>query len=741
MATNNYYQIYTEQVIQLAQTIVVKTDACAQAQNGYLEALASQGLAIVPDPDQPKTWRYYLNLAGQYHYTDQAMYVVSMDTLETILFDVENLKLHRATARAYAFGERGYQELVRKYPEQLGLINGILNPVDLDQAVAAPDGAILAWDVKLVEANEYSLITKLQRHIDAFRLRWTNEQYALTNNLYVTGWLAVLHLMLVPTIMALRNEACNTNEAHSYHVRQYLASRGIDNGAIDQLTTKQSLWLYRNINYIIRHPGWTDTLDWLIEHIMTERQIPIAEYTMRHDVSEMPDVIDPQLVFRRRDLNQWVSSKATDLVSLDDVLDLEEPLAPDNHDFRVETQDTIRHLMQNSTTNVLMTKLLESAMIDYTDSTPYTMEDILANLWLELAATGMYRTVISFAHPKTGERIPLTAGEAYVFAMYALAKSHEVELVTVPSFYAERVPIYPVPSVNTLMKMVDASLVSREFAQQMRQLMPTLVQPIISTEAFYDFAHEQWLAANRQRDWIATFEHRDGRGFAKGLVGRLYSDNMRRLQPEGKLYADFLAEHNIVTTGISREQWSAVFLDISRETTGLALNTKKSIADLQAAMVRLLLKLSSYSIQIARSINNSRIRMLDWPAWRVADWSGASSDLILHPDLNVRFQSATGHFGHQVEYDVMAFQRTLTAEGMFWHREHYELGHFGSLTDHSTKFHIQLDDGICSIRHPVPYPENSRNVPPGPGIEDWLQLTPIQQANFDDDYGNGRFTE
>lgn len=741
MATNNYYQIYVNQVIQLAQTIVVKTDACAQAQNAALTKLATAGLAIKPDLNQPKTWRYYLNLAGQYHSSDEPMLVVSMDTLETILFSVENLKLHRATARAYSFGERGYQELVRKYPKQLGLINGILNPVDLDLAVNAEDGQILTWDAKLIEANEYSLITKLQRQIDAFRLRWTNEQYAMTNNLYVAGWYATMHLMLVPAILAIRNEACNTNEAHSYHVRQYLASRGIDNAAIDQLTTKQALWLYRNINYIIRHPGWTDTLDWLIEHIMTERQLPISEYTMRHDVSEMPDVIDPELKFRRRDLNQWVSAKAATLVSLDEVLDLEEPLAPDNHDYRVEVQDEIRHLMQNSTTNVLMTKLLESAMIDYTDSTPYTMEDTLANLWLELAATGMYRTVVSFAHPKTGERIPLTAGEAYVLAMYALAKSYEVDLVTVPSFYAERVPIYPVPSVNVLMTMVDSSLVSRDFAQQMRGLMPTLVRPIISTEAFYDFAHDQWLAANKQRDWISTFEHRDGRGYAKGLVGRLYSDNMRRLQPEGKLYADFLAEHNFVTVGISREQWAALYLDISKETTGLALNTKKSIADLQAAMVRLLVKLSSYSIQIARSINNSRIRMLDWPAWRVADWSGASSDLILHPDLSIRINSATGYSSQGLEYDVLAFQRSFKAEGLFWHRVNYELGTFGSLGEHSTQFHVQVDDAVCSIRHPVPYPENSRNVPPGPGIEEWLQLTPTQQANFDDDYGNGHFTE
>lgn len=732
MADNNYHLIYVEQCIRLAQTMVVKSEDVANAQNQYLILVYGEQAV---EPEARRTWRYYKNLAGQYHSTDEPMYVTSMDTLERILFSVDNLKLHRATYRGYSFGERGYQELVRQYPKQVALIHGILNPIDIDKAIAAPDGEILFWDRDLVEVNEYGLIDRIRTAIASYRLRWTNQQYQIANDLYVTTWYTILYLMLVPAIMAYRNEACQTNEAHSYHVRMYLASRGVDHSIIDYLTVKQSLWLYRNINYIQRHAGQTDTFNWLVEHIMTERQLPLAEYTMRHDLKDLVENTVPLPVFRRRDLNEFASATSETIVELNTILDKEEPLAPDNYEYRSEVQSKIMDLMRNSPTNVLMTKLLESAMIDYSDSTPYTMEDILANMWLELASKGLYNTVVTFTNPKTGERIPLVASDAYVMAMYALAKSYEVELETVPTFYAQRVPIMPAPPVDDLMRMVDRSLISETFAQEMRLLMPTLARPIISTEAFYDFCIEQHKAANAQRARVSMFEHRDARGFAMGLIERLYSDNMRKLSWSGRLYKDFLADKNISTAGLSRDNWAALYLELTREATGLALSSAKTIANLQAAMVRLLLKLSSYSIQIARSINASRIRSLDWPMWRVADMEGSSADLVLHPDLNVRVQSGEGSSKHQETFDVLAMQDEFSGEGRSWHQQAYELKSLVSDAQAPARFHYDVDTAPIGVTLLTPLKSNERNVIPVAGIEEWLKLTPDQQRDFDDEYG------
>ena len=211
MITNdNLYDIYVEKVKQLAATIVVKSVDTALANNNYIKAF--YGASSVDDED-PTTWKYYMNLAGQYHFTDTPMRIVSMDTLETIDFTVANLQIHRATARAYQYGTRQYQELLTQYPRQEALIRGILYPIDIATAVSAPDGKILGgYPAGLVEVNEYSLIQKLQKWIDDYRMRWYNRAYTVTDNLYLVSNLMMMYMYMVPAIMTFRLEACKTSD-------------------------------------------------------------------------------------------------------------------------------------------------------------------------------------------------------------------------------------------------------------------------------------------------------------------------------------------------------------------------------------------------------------------------------------------------------------------------------------------------------------------------------------------------
>lgn len=103
---SNYYEIYIQKVLQLAETIVIKSDITAETLNKYVTDYHGAGMV---DKLDPRSWKYYLNLSGEYHPIDEAMSVVSLDTLETILFSKENLQVHRATARGYAYGTRHYR--------------------------------------------------------------------------------------------------------------------------------------------------------------------------------------------------------------------------------------------------------------------------------------------------------------------------------------------------------------------------------------------------------------------------------------------------------------------------------------------------------------------------------------------------------------------------------------------------------------------------------------------------------
>ena len=660
MNTDNRYSIYEDQCLRLAETIFVKSEAAAYALNKHL--VESYGSSAV-NALYPSTWKYYLNLAGEYHSTDTVMSVVSMDTLEKITFSKNNLKVHRATARGYAYGTRGYKELVALYPEQEYLIRGILYPVDLDLAIAAKDGTILGYPADLVEENEYSLIAKLQVWIDGFRARHVNDQFSVSDGLYTASWMAVMYMSMPLAILTLRLEACHSNEAHSFHVSQYLASHGHLDVYMKQLTTKQAHWVYRNIKYLQNHTGKQENFEWLIEHIMTERQLPLAEFTMRHDVSrlqkqadeasepvsamrsmmmeisaealadetpveptEKTKVLYPDIVFRKTPKNLGYNLTENEPLSLSRVLAKEDKFARSNARFREIMQPQILEGMENSLSNVVMTKFMESAMVDRSNNTPYTMSDILLNHWLSFSVKGIYRAYISVTSPKSGTRIPLQVKDAFIFYWYAFCRSFNIDIDVIPQILASRVVRTPAPSVDELMTMVSSKYISRKMANDVVSVQP-IVRDIISTEAFYNTCIELFEAAQYQRRYIATQEHFKRRGMMLNMVSRIYSDDLCVLAPAGSDgYKEWFAERNIDIETWTQAELGLLWVNILKEATGLSLITTKSLKDLQSAMVRMLSQLSSYSIQINTDINATDVRMSDWGAIRLGDLNSKMKD-------------------------------------------------------------------------------------------------------------------
>jgi hypothetical protein len=293
-SNSNYFQLYLNACVALAQTIVIKSTETEQGLNNYVSTYYG---ANALDETDPTSWKYYMNLSGQYHFTDQLMYVVSLDTMQTIEFTPANLLIHTATAAAYQFGSSYYQALVDQYPTQVMLILGVIYPVNIATAIAAKDGQILGWPSQYVEPNEYSLIQRLQTWVYGFKQRWINPQYGVSDDLYFTVQLANMYYGLLMAIVSFREEMSSTSELHSFHQQQCLAShQGLDQ-YLEQLSLPQVVWLCRNINYIQRNVGKTSTFKTLIENVLTERDIPLAAYTMRHDTTAMPTQTYPSVVF------------------------------------------------------------------------------------------------------------------------------------------------------------------------------------------------------------------------------------------------------------------------------------------------------------------------------------------------------------------------------------------------------------------------------------------------------------
>lgn len=735
--TNKYYQLYLDKVTQLAQTIVIKSDDTAAAMNLYIKGTYGDDYV---DESNPETWRYYKHLAGEYHQVDQPMYVTSMDTLEKILFSKENLAIHRATAKAYAFGTRHYQELVSQYPKQEMLILGILYPSDRSVAIVAKDGQILTYPKELVEVNEYSLIERLQTWLYGFKLRWHNPQYGISDNLYVPTMLGIMYLNLIPAILNFRLESCLTNEAHSYHVRQYLLSHGIKDENIDYLTTKQALWLYRNINYILRNAGKNETFDWLVEHIMTERSLPLAEYTMRHDTTDQLANIYPEVLFRRKELNLGFSYDNKSTLSVDEMLTKEADLARNNATYQEEAAEEINLLMRNSTSSVLLTKALESSMVDYTDSTPYKLSDVLLHHWLMMSEAGLYNSVVGFNDPVTGERVALTSKDAYCFMWYCFGQSIGIPMEEFPTVLAKRVSRHPMPTVDEIRKVTNHRYVSREMAQTVRDMQVAL-EPVISIEAFYLQCLGIYRAANQQRRYVAGQNHKDTRAYVMNMVEQLYSDNTYQLGDGEVNYSRWLTDRNISVDGWSRDNFDAAYREIVNEATGMTLNTGTSIKDLQAAMVGILSQLSSYSVQFMVKINRSTIRMMDWGAVRVGDSHASIADRRGVPIEGAEPVALRDRFKSSIEFKIDPDETTYHLHGSMNSTLRYPIPVMINRAPRSLRFYHYLNVQRVKPRLVTPLSANSEGIIPVPGIDIYLGLSETQRCSLRDIYGNVVYTD
>ncbi len=642
----NHYKLYLEQVFQFAETIVIKSEGSADSINKRLTRLYGDAAVSV----DRRSWKYYLNLAGKYHHTDTKIFITSLDTLQQIEFNADNLLIHTATAKAYQYGTRYYRELVSQFPDYEQLILGVLYPVDIDKAIEAPDFSVIGYPAKYVEDNEESLIPNINKWLENYRTRWFNIQYTMSDTLYLTALLGIMYQQLIPLILTLRLRNCKTGEAHSFHIRQYLASHGMLDEYMDYLTKKQALFFYRNITYIERHAGKTETFDWLIDRVLTERDIPVFSISLAQDDSELLQTYRPKARFARTAINETGSAdtSAAAFYSLSELLNREMQEAVGNQEYIAQNQDVIEEKIGRSKTNFLKTKVLESRMIDYSDAGLYSIQDAAISLWCSMSNSGRYSAVINFNDRVTNQNIPIDNHVAFLYFLYAYCKVYGIEIETVPEFILNRIAIDPVPSVEDLKKVVDKKYVSEEELHFLRSLHTPIV-PVISTTAFSDLVKRTHVSYKAENMFAFMQNHLYKRALIKNASYRMYK--MERVESFyiGKRFEDVFAEKGLPFTGFNQSEWADIYKELYEQATGIEINLTDAKAEMQASMVKLFKKLSSYSIQFLAEINKSTIRSINWSSLRMGDISKFGRDLR-HVKLPIQKMLSVNSTSHDYRY-------------------------------------------------------------------------------------------
>lgn len=613
--TQTYYDIYLDEVLALTRSIVIKNRFIAEAINKTLKT----NRWIVLD-EQPHTWKYYLNISGQYHASDAMMTVKSLDTQETINFTQENLLIHRATAREVKPGSVYYNSLVKRYPLQADLINGIISPVDIQKAIDAQDGDILYFDPQYVESNEDTFVTDLQSWVKVFLTRNFNEQFVVIDDLYLPAVWGLLHGNLPKAIMSIRLRNCKTNRAHSFHIRQYLASNGELDAYIPYLTKEQQLFLYRNIQFLKRNAGMQFIWDRLVYWILTKRGIPLIDYTLQQNTEKMPDSLYPDVELVKRDINSTIVLEGYDKVDVDTLLTREQSLARDNRLVQYDTEQDILTNMRSSKFSSLPTKVLDSEVVDRGNSNIRSLEQILFNEWIHLSSSGRYRAYISVVNPSDGEYFSMTVKDALIVAMYTYCKTRDIPVDVIPEVIAYEVLRSPLPGFAELQSLVDPRYVPDKLIRAVMDRVTPLTE-YISTEQFYTDCvnlHQEYL---KLWELYSFQEHYMTRGLCEQVVRRHFMHVKVKLVDQPMSFEQYFDELGLNIATLGKGDMESLLNEILRVAVGANLVNVITLGEIQAQLLKLMDNLTAYPLQYLRNVSSTDYRQLGIPAIRVGDIS------------------------------------------------------------------------------------------------------------------------
>lgn len=625
--TTSAVQQYIDDTIMLVRSLSIKSEIAAQRVNEWVISNYGEGSV---DTNQPRTWKYYLNICGQYHFSDRMMKVISLDTQEEIEFTPENMRIHTATAEAYKYGTRYYFSLVRKFPDQEFLILAVTNPANMDVAVNSEDGTILAYYDKYVEPQESTLIYEIEQYIKGFIDRYTVVGF---NNLwknYPVLNLATLYTSLPAQVMNIRLAAVKTERTHSFHITQYLASHQRLDKYIPYMTLKQKLYLYHNIDYIEKYAGFNETFDELIQWILTDRFIPLSSYTVRQ-LQEFTEDQYPEIRARRVPVNVSVNPGIAEYLPIQSLYNKESRLQSGNEKYLSDNSLSITHKLSTDDSSVIQTKDLESSMTDYTDAVPDTLPEVLLRQWVYMSGSGLYNVAVNFNDPFTGDPISLLSKDALIYYCYIYMTSMGKEPTYVPDIVNVKYRLHPRPPVELLYRdlLKDRFLDLKDIADELVSAQPIITQ-CFSISAFFKLNYKIFEECQNQWKLKASIGDPLKRGIVAKMISRLFGITCLQMAPADTLMGAWLEERGLNKFEGTYQDGLKYCQTIFTAATGYIVDDTKSLRNIQKAMVEMFTQLSSYSIQVIREINDSALIPLNWAAIRVGVEGQEGAD-----DLNI----------------------------------------------------------------------------------------------------------
>jgi hypothetical protein len=266
---------YIPELNRLVRSILIKSSHQATMINKHI--IKTYGSSAVLD--DISTWRYYLNLNGQYHVTNEQMLIYVLELNEVKPLTKELLETYKKTKADLETYTDTFINLIKQYPTNELLIRGMIKPIDIETAYNTVDGKILHYSDLYIEPSELDVINKLSKYTEAVYYRWFNDMYIEVSNYYVATFLAFLYSTLSIKIDSIRLENIHTHRVCKHHLDHFFQSNlNIDTTFMNH---KSKLWLYQNLRTAMINVGKDETLEQIIDNVLTPNGIGVGKLLLK----------------------------------------------------------------------------------------------------------------------------------------------------------------------------------------------------------------------------------------------------------------------------------------------------------------------------------------------------------------------------------------------------------------------------------------------------------------------------
>lgn len=594
---NIEFNAYLTDVFRFARTMVVKIESLALHDNMVLR---SHNFEVGLDKS---TWRYYMNLNGDYHVTDEIMTIESIDTGEIIEFTKQNLLTHISTFKEYSRGGYEFNRLVERYQGQADLIRGILAPIPYSVTIEAEDYKILKYNDSLVLWNEDQLIPKLQSTINSIVPQLFSHEYRYTDDLFLGFNVGLLTACIIEAICVIRHEAIGERTAHDFYIWSHIDSFGDFSKYKASLSNYQIMWLYRNIAWIVNNPGAQYTFDLLKENLLTRGGIPLARYDMIASTESQVEDLTPTPLYRRLQINLLEDyGRAASFIDTKKMITKQTPMAKSNYEESNIWYDDALKKGTFSLHSELPTKVLESSMTDSTNRHADTKMSVVFNNWIYLTAKGFYKGRILVTDPKTGRQTRLAVGDAFYIWQHLIDTAMGTpKRFICPAYYQNVLRVKP-PSIDQLIALGGKEYIDEPLARGIRNHW-TSVSVFISPEYLMDYSDEVYRIMWNHKKQYAQFYDLNKRARVQNTVGLMYESGFSTIT-DAKKYDELLVRYEMNFIDYTPEECNNFAWEIFKRVTGWDTNQSPSLRIKQNALIDIMMRLSSYTIHTIREMDD-----------------------------------------------------------------------------------------------------------------------------------------